>query len=255
MSIGDKLEERLDGRKNTLVLLEILLAVIFAILPYSGYQYSKGEEGAKQFNEGITAQITEIQTKYKQEWTNDFPVHFEFRNENFDLIIDSISFSFPSGECHFEKTKAGWIAFKSIENRIVEFSQKLKTNQHPAIKIVTYGTADGNIPNNRKYDGENTHYIKYRNSDDTEKKPLYKQYINGETEMGNLDYALLRAYYFVDALKKDFPFIQDNDIEIFVKEYKQKGEEFRRCDFSMVLTNFFLNDYNELNWWAKQFLP
>jgi len=135
----------------------------------------------------------------------------------------------------------------------------LKKNPNLKIRIIAKGYSDGlGVVQGTKYDGKLgnditiTYYdIAKNNTEGT------TQFIIHKTPMDNLGYAKLRAYDIIKYLQRRFP-IDDDNIAIYVKEYKQIGKEYRGCDFSIVLEDvLLLRDVERqgLKWRARQFIP
>lgn len=81
-------------------------------------------------------------------------------------------------------------------------------------------------------------------------QPQYVDFVYGKTKMKNEYFAVLRAYDVISYLKKKY-IIDEKNIELYVEEFSNNGEYYRRCDLSITLENVFMKDYNELSFVSK----
>ena len=258
---------------SIIIFLDLLIALAALITAlYIGINCNKWQTEKEEFVEKYD--IDKIVEKYEKDLkqkntTSTFPLDFRFEDQ--DLIIECSTFNtenrsqinasisgYLRGDYRFSATQEGDMVLKGIVNRIKDF---LELDKNTIIKVVVVGSADATQPkSNLVYNGEfgnTTEEIRYYKNDD-ETKPFYKRFIKDKTPIVNLDFALFRAYDIVEYLTHNIPNIDNSNVKIFVNEYDEIGEEYRRCDFSITLENVLLlqsYDYERLSWGAKQFIP
>ncbi|MDR2511736.1 MAG: hypothetical protein LBC89_04665 [Bacteroidales bacterium] len=267
----DRIENGLDKRKNITYLFTfiiLLLATIIGILVAAGVGKTEKQDIANAYDTKYITNLAKQELEAKQKERNldfSFPLGFQFDNDNFVINYStyddednnqtntSIS-GYRLGGVRFSDTKEGVMILEVIQNRMKVFLEK---DKNTIIKVVAYGSADGtSVKSGLKYNGEfgyNTKKIKYY-KDNNVNRPLYKEFIAGQTPMTNSDFALLRAYDIVKYMTDRFS-ISENNIKIFTIEYDEIGEEYRRCDFSITLEKALLlksEDIENASWWAKQ---
>jgi hypothetical protein len=265
MGLKDKIDKKLS--EITFLgafsgFLTLLVTVMFCVVfTYFGITHKSLQKEWQQTmldNQEVKSKVEEVEKRSEKEWNlwnkkgnTDFVFPLEFREKNNDFVINynaeynenisqintNIS-GFPLGEYNFSRIPVGEMVLKNAANRINDF---LLIHSNAKINITVIGTSDDSKPNsNAKYNGDlgDTINIPYYNKDDTTKSLTRTIYKN--QQMTNTEYALLRAYsvvkYFNDNVSCD---IGKDNIKIYVKLYKQKGAEYRRCDFSITLKDYF----------------
>jgi hypothetical protein len=169
----------------------------------------------------------------------------EYNNGN----INSSIIKYSPGQYCLSQSQEGMAVLKVIENSIDGF---LQYDSNTIIKIVATGSADGlPVKKNITYDGKlgDLYGVEYYRENNPY-QPQYADFIYGKTRMTNEYFALLRAYDVILYLIRKYS-IDKKNIKLYVKEFSNIGDYYRRCDLSITLENVFMNDYNKLGWLPK----